>query len=108
MAFKRDLAKRVVAWLVGEKEADQAAEHFTNVHQKHATPDEIPELKVKDRMSLVDALVASGLCSSKSDARRQIEQGGVKVDDEVVKDPNTNVRKGFVIQKGKRHFVKLV
>ncbi len=55
MAFKRDLAKRVVAWLVGEKEADQAAEHFTNVHQKHATPDEIPELKVKDRMSLVAA-----------------------------------------------------
>ncbi|KAA0206560.1 tyrosine--tRNA ligase [Candidatus Uhrbacteria bacterium] len=108
MTYKRDLAKRVVAWLVGEKEADQAAEHFTNVHQKHATPDEIPELKVKDRMSLVDALVASGLCSSKSDARRQIEQGGVKVDDEVVKDPNTNVRKGFVIQKGKRHFVKLV
>lgn len=108
MAFKRDLAKRIVAWLVGEKEADQAAEHFTNVHQKHATPDEIPELKIKDRMSLVDALVASGLCSSKSDARRQIEQGGVKVDDEVVKDPNTNVRKGFVIQKGKRHFVKLV
>ncbi|MEK7473436.1 MAG: tyrosine--tRNA ligase [Patescibacteria group bacterium] len=108
MAFKRDLALRVVGWLVGEKEGARAAEHFTNVHQKHATPDEVPELKMKDRMSLVDALVASGLCSSKSDARRQIEQGGVKVDDEMVKDPNTNVRKGFVIQKGKRHFVKLV
>ncbi len=108
MTFKRDLAKRIVAWLAGDEAGNSAAEHFTTVHQEHARPDEMPELKLKAGMTLVDALVESGLCSSKSDARRQIEQGGVKVDDQVMKDPNAKVGKGFVIQKGKRHFVKLV
>jgi tyrosyl-tRNA synthetase len=108
MTFKRELAKRVVAWLCGEDAAERAAAQFSAVHQKGERPDEIPELKVKGSMSLVDALVESELCSSKSDARRQIEQGGVKVDDEVVKDVAASVAKGSVIQKGKRHFVKLV
>jgi tyrosyl-tRNA synthetase len=108
MGFKRDLARRIVAWLVGDKEAEKAAEHFTTVHQQHAKPEDVPELKLKNGMTLIDALVASKMCTSKSDARRQIEQGGVRVDDEVVNDANAMVRKGFVIQKGKRHFVKLV
>jgi tyrosyl-tRNA synthetase len=107
MTFKRDLAQRIVAWLCGEQEAEHAAAQFSAVHQKGERPEEIPELKVKGAMSLVDVLVESGLCSSKSDARRQIEQGGVKVDDEVVKDVVATVSKGSVIQKGKRHFVKL-
>jgi tyrosyl-tRNA synthetase len=108
MTFKRELGKRIVAWLCGEDAAERAAAQFSAVHQKGERPDEIPELKVKGSMNVVDALVASELCSSKSDARRQIEQGGVKVDDEVVKDVTATVSKGSVIQKGKRHFVKLV
>jgi len=59
-------------------------------------------------MSLVDALVATKLVSSKSDARRQVEQGGVKVDGEVVTEITATVSAGSLIQKGKRHFVKLV
>jgi tyrosyl-tRNA synthetase len=108
MTFKRELALRIVAWLVGMDEAKAAAEHFTTVHQEHARPEDMPELKLKAGMTLVDALVASGLCSSKSDARRQIEQGGVKVDDQIMKDAMTKLGKGAVIQKGKRYFVKLI
>ncbi len=108
MAFKRDLAHRITAWLSSGTDADRAAEHFSTVHQKHAMPEDIPELKAKGKMNVTDALVASGLCSSKSDARRQIEQGGVKVNDATAQDPNMEVSKGDIIQKGKRHFVKLV
>jgi tyrosyl-tRNA synthetase len=108
MIFKRDLAKRIVEWLVGEDAANQAAEQFSSIHQKGEKPEEIPELKIKKEISLIDALVESKLCASKSDARRQIEQGGVKVDDMVVKDVAATVAKGSIIQKGKRHFVKLV
>lgn len=107
MTFKRDLAKRIVAWLAGESAAKAAAEHFTTVHQEHARPEDVPELKVKGSMTLIDALVESGMCTSKSDARRQIDQKGVKVDDEIVEDGNMTMKAGMVIQKGKRHFVKL-
>lgn len=108
MTFKRDLAKRIVAWLAGDEAAEQAASQFSSIHQKGEKPEEVPELKIKKTISLVDALVESKLCTSKSDARRQVEQGGVKVDDVVVKDPSVMIGKGSIVQKGKRHFVKLV
>ncbi|MFA5935939.1 MAG: tyrosine--tRNA ligase [Patescibacteria group bacterium] len=108
MAFKRRLAEEIVTMLVGGKEGSKAAAHFSQVHSKGERPDEIPEFKVKGAMLILDVLVASKIVSSKSDARRQIEQGGVKVDDAVVTDISMSVKKGSVIQKGKRHFVRLV
>jgi len=108
MTYKRQLAKEIVTAFLSSKAANEADAHFTSVHQKHETPEEMATLSVKGSTKLVDALVESNLVTSKSDARRQIEQGGVKVDEDVVKDVNTEVKKGSVIQKGKRHFVKLV
>lgn len=109
MSFKRALAKRVVSEFMSEKEADEAEANFTKVHQKHEAPEEMESLKLEARsLKLVDALVASKMVPSKTEARRQIEQGGVKVDEQVVKDVNAEVKQGSVIQKGKRHFVKLV
>jgi tyrosyl-tRNA synthetase len=108
MAFKRWLAHEVVRGFVSEAAAKAAEAEFSKVHQAHETPDEMPKLKVKAGMTVMDALIASALCPSKSDARRQIEQGGVKLDGKVVKDAGMSVKAGAVIQKGKRHFVKLV
>jgi len=109
MAYKRRLAKEVVRAFVSDEAADKAEGHFTTVHQKHEVPDEIPELKTEDgKMKVVDALVKSGLVPSKTEARRQIEQGAVKVDDEIVDDAELEAKAGSVIQKGKRFFVKLV
>lgn len=108
MGFKRRLAKEVVRAFVSAEAADKAEGHFTTVHQKHEVPDEIPELKVSGSVKIVDALVESGLVPSKSEARRQIEQGAVKIDDVVVDDAESEAAAGSVIQKGKRFFVKLV
>jgi tyrosyl-tRNA synthetase len=108
MPFKRKLAFEVVRGFVSETAAKGAEEEFSKVHQAHETPDEMPEFKVKGSMTITDVLVASAVCPSKSDARRQIEQGGVKVDGKVVTDAVMSVKEGSVIQKGKRHFVKLV
>jgi len=61
--------------------------------------------------ALVDVLVEVGFCSSKSEARRQIEEGGVKVDGVVVEDVAAMVeakKEGVVVQKGKRFFVRIV
>lgn len=108
MPFKRQLAREIVNVLVGEKEAAAADAQFSRVHQAHETPTEMQTLKISPGMTLIDALVASNLTPSKSDARRQIEQGGVKVDEQVVTDVKAVVSVGSVVQKGKRHFVKLV
>jgi tyrosyl-tRNA synthetase len=47
------------------------------------------------------------MCSSKSDARRSIDQKGVKVNDAVVESYDVQLKKGDVVQKGKRFFVRL-
>lgn len=110
MSFKRALAHEIVTILVGAQEADAAAEHFTSVHSQGEKPADIAEIFVEGDVALVDILVSVGFVDSKTDARRQIEQGGVKVDDTVERDvkrvlaPNTN---GHLIQKGKRSFVRV-
>lgn len=106
--YKHRLAREIVKLYHSDKAGWAAREHFNKVHKKHDIPDDIPTLKVKAGMTIVDVLVASKLVASKTDARRQIEQGGVKVDGKVIKDINAEVSQGSVIQKGKRHFVKLV
>lgn len=108
MPLKRRLAREVVSVLVGEKEAAQADEQFTRVHQEHEAPQDMPTVSATAGMTLTDALVSGRLVTSNSEARRQIEQGGVKVDGAVVTDPKASVAAGAVIQKGKRHFVKLI
>jgi tyrosyl-tRNA synthetase len=109
MTFKRQLAKKIVSSLISLKAGKDAEANFTNVHQKHEQPEEMPEFKMQNsKLKIVDALVESGLVQSKTDARRQIEQGGVKVDGEVVRDVGATVKAPAVLQKGKRHFVKLI
>lgn len=108
MTFKRRLAREIVSVFLSPQAADEAEAHFTSVHQKHETPEEIPELKVVGEVLLIDILVDSQLVTSKTEARRQIEQGGVKVDEVVVNDPKMTVKAPVTIQKGKRHFVRVV
>jgi tyrosyl-tRNA synthetase len=112
MTLKRELARQIVTILVDGDAAEEAEAHFSRVHQDHERPEEILEMAVEaTELPLVDALVFGKLVASKSEARRQVEQGGVKVDDVVVTDTKTVVKisaDGVVLQKGKRHFVKLV
>jgi tyrosyl-tRNA synthetase len=108
MPFKRQLAQEIVGLLAGAKQAQAAHEAFHRVHQVGEMPTDIPTLRVTPGLMLTDALVASALVSSKTDARRQVEQGGVKIDGTVIRDPAALVRAGQVIQKGKRYFVKFV
>ena len=105
---KDQLARLIVASFHGQAAATAAAEGFVKLFQKHETPEDMPELKLSGPTKVVDALVASGAVASKSDARRQMEQGGVKVDGDTVTDVEAEVTPGSILQKGKRHFVKLV
>ncbi|MCA9388990.1 MAG: tyrosine--tRNA ligase [Candidatus Magasanikbacteria bacterium] len=109
MQYKKDLAYRVTKWIAGEEAAEKAQQHFETVHQKHEKPEDIAVFEIPSgEHALVELLVSTGLCSSKTDARKQIEQGGVRVKDEVTTEPKTMLQidsEGLLIQKGKRHFV---
>lgn len=100
------LAKEIVKMYHGESEADKAEQYFINTFTKKEIPDDIQEFSPFD-FNIVNILVESKLSESKSEARRTIEQGGVKVNGEVVKNLDMIVDKGSVIQKGKMGFVKV-
>ncbi|NBS69895.1 tyrosine--tRNA ligase [bacterium] len=109
--IKMELAEEVVRMYHGQDAAQKAREHFVNVFQKHVLPEEMDEVKVEDGMSIVDILVNTKLATSKTNARQLIEQGGVKLGDNVVSDVAATVSTAMlplVLQKGKRGFVKLV
>jgi tyrosyl-tRNA synthetase len=108
LILKKELALRVVTWCFGADAADKAAEHFVQVHQQGELPQEIAEYVTSEaEMTLMDALVFTGLVDSKSEARRQIEQSAVRVNGEVVQDSKGVLTLGdepVLLQKGKRGF----
>jgi tyrosyl-tRNA synthetase len=74
-------------------------------------PDDLPEIKVSANSILpVDLIMLSGVISSKSEARRLIEQGGFAVDSTAHKDPTMaiDLKGGEAIRIGKRHFFRVV
>jgi tyrosyl-tRNA synthetase len=107
---KAELARGIVSLFDSSEDATKAEEHFNTVFRSNELPEDMPEFKLEAEMSLVDLLVATELCSSKSDARRQIAQGAVKIDSEPESDEHKMYAPGasFVLQKGKRHFVRIV
>ena len=100
------LAREIVALYHSNDAAPKAEEAFVKTFQKKEAPDEVAEKTVKSKI-LADVLVEVGFASSKTDARRTIEQGGVKIDGIVAEDPLLAVRPGMLIQKGKRYFVRV-
>lgn len=111
ITLKRELAELVIGWAFSPEAAKQAAEHFTRVHQQGERPEEMAELEVTEvELPILELLVRGGLVTSKGEARRQVEQKAVHVDDAVIDDINAviSLRDGMVVQKGKRHFVKIV
>lgn len=112
----RDAKAGIAFWVVktyhGEKAAKEAQAEFDKVFKNKELPEEIPEFKIgKREIGIVDLLVETKLASSKGEARRLIEQGGVKIDGEKVFDMNKILSippKGILLQVGKRHFVRVI
>jgi tyrosyl-tRNA synthetase len=103
---KMALAWEITASFYGDAAANAAQEHFRTVFQKGGTPDDMPTLKLDGAPKLADFIAAHGLAKSKNEARRLIEQGGVKLDGQAVSDVNAAAQPG-TLQVGKRTFVKV-
>jgi tyrosyl-tRNA synthetase len=110
MEAKMQLAREIVSRYHDEDAAAQAEGGFRRVFQRGELPDEIPVYRPsRSQVNVVDLLVEAGLAPSKSQARRLIDQGGVRINGEPVSEINLpiEVKEGIVVQVGKRRFVQL-
>jgi tyrosyl-tRNA synthetase len=108
--FKMALGREIVTMYHGKDAAKDAEAAFIAQFQKGAMPDDMPEVKIsKKKMALVDLLIETKVAKSKTDARRLIGEGAVKINGEVNKDAEAIVtlKSGDVLQKGKREYRKL-
>jgi tyrosyl-tRNA synthetase len=114
MEIKKELARAIVGEFHGAAAATEAEQEFGRVFSSRDLPTEVPELCVEatgETMLLSKLLVSAGLVSSNSEARRLMEQGAVRVDGEVLRDPKCELPTAreapLLIQVGKRRFAKI-
>lgn len=105
--IKMKLAFDIVRMYYSEEDANNAREYFVKTFTKKEIPSDIPQFK-PTAYNIVLILVESKLASSKSEARRILDHGGVKIDGKVVKEINYIVPSGSVLQKGKIKFLKIL
>lgn len=87
LILKKELAQKVTEEITSKEDAQRAEKYFEDVYQKGEDSKEIREVKVEEKkIPLMDLLVNVGIASSKSTARRLVEQGAVKVNNEKVSD----------------------
>lgn len=109
MQAKKDLAFRIVEWLFDEDSSKEAADTFARLVQQDEIPSEIPQITLTSSVSLVDFLVEHAAITSKSDARRLIQQGGVRINEEKITDITYEVRpEDSIIKIGKGTFIRVV
>jgi tyrosyl-tRNA synthetase len=105
--IKIKLAKEIVKMYYSEKKAIDAENYFIKTFSKREIPSEMPEFKPRN-YNVIEILFESRLTSSKGEARRVLLQDGIKVNEEVIKTVDYNLKKGDVLQKGKVKFLRIL
>ncbi|HEY0605744.1 MAG TPA: S4 domain-containing protein, partial [Herpetosiphonaceae bacterium] len=90
--------------------AREGEEYFIRTIQKREIPEEMPEYRIANPTSIVDVLAGAQIAGSKSEARRLIAGGGVRINGNRVESQDTLIEPGseYVVQVGKRKFVRVV
>lgn len=112
---KRRLAKAIVTRFYDEQAAEEADEQFMKVFARKELPDDMPEISIPASMLtdgklwIVKLITTAGFAQSNGEARRLIQQGGVRLDSQMIDDPNAEceLADGMVLQVGKRRFGKV-
>ncbi len=107
---KLKLAYVITEFFHGSEKARKARDEFIRVFSKRELPSEMEVVEVDPPVPLVDLLVSIGAASSRSEARRLISQGGVRLNGEKITDIHSkiDVDSEKVLRVGKRKFFKLV
>ena len=106
---KRLLGRSLVELYYNKDLALQAEQHFDQVIVNKDNPDDMSEFSLKKDMKIIEVLHSSDLVSSKSEARRLLNQGAIRIEGEKVSDMDMILSKGteYIIKVGKRRFLKV-
>ena len=108
--IKMDLAREIVSLYHTEEEVEQAEERFKMIFQMGQKPKDIDTVNVsKEDFDLISTVVYKGLVSSKSEFRRLLLQGGIKMNDKKITMEKDLPKEGeIVVQVGKKKFMKII
>lgn len=109
MLFKKRLAFILTEQFHSAAAAQMAQDHFERTVQQRELPTEIPTLGVVAEMPALDLVMQSGVPTSRSEARRLMQQGGTSLDDQKLLDPTTMLvlQSGQILRVGKRKYFRL-
>lgn len=107
---KMDLAKEIISLYHTEEEVKQAEDRFKMIFQMGQKPTDMDTVSAnKEGFDLISTVVDKGLVSSKSEFRRLLSQGGIKVNDIKITEEADLPKEGeLVVQVGKKKFIKIV
>ena len=108
--IKMDLAREIVSLYHTEEEVEQAEERFKMIFQMGQKPKDMDTVNVsKEDFDLISTVVDKGLVSSKSEFRRLLLQGGIKINDKKITMEKDLPKDGeIVVQVGKKKFMKII
>jgi len=104
---KMSIAREIVSIYHDENSAGKAEETFKKVFQQKEIPDEMMDYQTQPGQTLLDVLTHSGLVISKTQGRRLVSQGGVRLDGVTLNEAETPFPHPGVLQVGKRHFIRV-
>lgn len=111
MEAKKNLGKELVTIYHGAEEGIKAKEWFENVFSKKNLDVDLPEVEIAGKEEGIIELLVNTLkfANTTSEARRLIEQGGFKINDEAIKDVKSSVKleSGMIIRAGKKKIIKV-
>ena len=104
---KMKLANEIVSIFYGEADAGSAQEAFVKMFQQKEVPDDMPEYQLENGQTVLDVILVAKLAPSKSEARRLIDQKGVRLDGDVLERGDIVFPHPGVLQVGKRRFLRV-
>ena len=110
MDVKRELARKIVELYYDNDTAIKAENHFNTVVVKKGIPADMPKFSLKSETLLVNVIFESGLLKSKSEGRRMIKQGAVKLNDSSISNIQATIKPGGeqILKIGKRRFLRII
>ena len=104
---KMRLALEIVSIFYGEADAKSAQEAFVKMFQQKEVPEAMPEHQLESGQTVLDVIVATKMAASKGEAKRLIDQKGVRLDGEILERGDAAFPHPGVLQVGKRKFLRV-
>jgi tyrosyl-tRNA synthetase len=104
---KMKMAFEITSIFYGELEAHKAQDAFVKTFQQKEIPDEMPEYMLQPGQTVLEVILAASLAASKGEARRLLDQRGVRLDGVTVERGDVTFPHPGVLQVGKRKFLRV-